>query len=323
MSDTIHEHLIYIHGVSQDNNLDHKTIYDNLHQGVETVKTQFPNRLAWEKADRCDVEWGWNYDAHSSPEANRLLAEAQDQFADRILPQIKEADDLTLNPLRFVLFTVRNLMIRGFSDMFYYASRDGKSSIRATVASQIMQCINQPLEKGEPISLTLLGHSAGSVVAFDFLFYLFAPEDILKKHEFIETKYENIDDSTLKDFEKLRQLAVDKKLRIRRLITFGSPISMLAFRSNAVLDILANGNQLNPSNYGLDQNHQIFGNPLTGPRWVNFWDQDDFISWPVKPLMQNTSTIQDIYTDVGDRVATAHNKYWSSKVVHEEIAAHW
>ena len=319
----MHEHLIYIHGVSQDNYRSHQEIYDSLHQGIQEVKTPFPHRSTWEKASRCDVEWGWNFDDQNSPEGNHLLAEAQDQFANDILPKIKDAGDITWNPLRMLLFTMRNLMIKGFSDMFYYASRDGKSSIRATVASQIMHCIKQPLEQGEPISLTLIGHSAGSVVAFDFLFYLFAPQDILKKQEFIEKKLEVSDHETQDDFEKLRQLAEDNKLRIRRLITFGSPISMLAFRSNAVVEILASGGQLNPSHYGLDQNHPVFGEELQGPRWINFWDKDDIISWPVKSLMQNPWMIEDIYTDVADRIAIAHNQYWESKVIYEKIAAYW
>ncbi|MGB3531969.1 MAG: hypothetical protein WBA13_00465 [Microcoleaceae cyanobacterium] len=323
MSNTIQEHLIYIHGVSQDNNQSHESVYNMLHQGVEAVRSPFPNRSLWDKSSRCDVEWGWNYHNEAFPDGNHLLAEAQDRFAEAILPEIKDEKDITWNPLRMLLFTMRTLMIKGFSDMFYYASRDGKSSIRATVASQIMQCIKQPLEEGKPISLTLMGHSAGSVVAFDFLFYLFAPQNILKEQEFIETQLEEIDVDTLKDFEKLRHLAENKKLRIRRLITFGSPISMLAFRSNAVVQILANGGKLNPSHYGLDQNHPIFGSALKGPRWVNFWDKDDIISWPVEPLMQNAFMIKDIYADVGDRIATAHNEYWDNKIVHENIAEIW
>ena len=330
MPDTIPEYLIYIHGVSRDNRQPHQPIYDDLHNGVRAVDTLFPNKNDWEAAKRCYVEWGWNYDNHLNPEGDHLLAEAQDQFADKILSQVQAAKDSTINPLRMFLSPMRELMIKGFSDMFYYASRDGKSSIRATVASQIMRCIHDPLERGEPISLTLLGHSAGSVVAFDFLFYLFAPQEILASHEsekreFIEKQYDNINvnSETREDFKKLRKLAEQQKLRVRRLITFGSPISMLAFRSNAVLEILAQGQQLNPSHYGLDQNPAVFGAALDGPRWINFWDKDDIIAWPVQFLMQDSPVVADIYTDVADRITTVHNKYWTSKVVYKEIAAHW
>jgi hypothetical protein len=323
MSNTIHEYLIYIHGVSQNNNHNHEGAYNSLHNGITAVGTQFLNRADWERANRCNIEWGWNFNGHPFPTGDRLLAEAQEKFAVPILPLIKHAQDLTVNPARLPLFTLRELMIKGFSDMFYYASRDGKSSIRATVASQIIQCISQPLERGEPISLTFFGHSAGSVVAFDFLFYLFASQEILKKHEFIENKNSEISSDQIADFNKLRQLAESKKIRVRRLITFGSPISMLAFRSNAVLEILANDDKLKPYDYGLEHNFEVFGDPLSEPRWINFWDKDDIISWPIEPLMQSSPAVKDIYTDVGDRVATVHNNYWSNKTVHKQIALYW
>lgn len=335
MSNKNNEYLIYIHGISQDNNSDHIQTYNKLHDGISSVKNNFPNRSDWEEANRCYVEWGWNFDGQSSGDdtlsdhashatlSDRLLADAQDKFAQRILPEIKKASDWTLNPSRLLLFTLRELMIKGFSDMFYYTSRDGKNSVRATVASQIIQSVNEPLEKDQPISLTFLGHSAGSVVAFDFLFYLFAPEEVLKKHEFIEPDFKNVDDSTIKDFKKLRKLAEAKKLRVRRLITFGSPISMLAFRSNAVLEILAQGNKLNPHHYGLNQNPEVFGNILSQPRWINFWDKDDVISWPVTALMQDSPLVEDIYSDAGDKVSKVHNQYWEDKKVHQQIAVHW
>lgn len=323
MFEKINEYLIYIHGVSQENNQNHRETYNSLHDGVTAVKRDFPNRADWVSANRCDVEWGWHYDTQVSFEGDRLLAAAQEKFAERVFPQIEETRDWTANPVRLMLESLRELTIKGFSDMCYYASRDGKNSIRATIAAQILQSIRQPLENNEPISLTFLGHSAGSVVAFDFLFYLFAPQEILKQHEFIEIERYDVTADRVEDFRKLRHLAETGKLRVRRLITFGSPISMLAFRSNAVLEILANGNKLNSSYYGFDRNPEGFGNPLPGARWLNFWDKDDFIAWPVTELMEDSPAVEDIYTDIGDRTTTVHNEYWKSKVMHEEIAARW
>ncbi|ANV86900.1 hypothetical protein [Picosynechococcus sp. PCC 7117] len=321
----MHEYLIYIHGVSPENNPDQTETYDQLHKGVGKVSTNFPNRSDWEKAKRCDIKWG----SEQSPvlEGDYLLAKAQDELAKKLLGHIQQTSDWTINPARLLLSTLRELMIRGFSDMFYYVSQDGKRSIRRSVSSQIIQCIQEPLEKNEPISLTFLGHSAGSVIAFDFLFYLFASQSILsnKDHDFIEVGNEDSSEVNhiLQDFEKLRKLADNKRLRVRRLFTFGSPISMLAFRSNAVLDILAQGNALNFHDYGLADNPEVFGQSLNGARWINFWDKDDIIAWPVEGLMQESSAIKDIYVDIGDHISTVHNLYWNSKKVHEEIAALW
>ena len=319
---TTREHLIYIHGVSHNNNQSHLELYDQLHDGILS-KQKSPNVATWRQSKRCNVEWGWNYDKAKDPEADRLLAEAQEQFADKVLNQTKATTDWSLNPTRLIVQSLRQIMIKGFSDMFYYSSRDGKSSIRETVASQILKCIQQPLEADQPISLTFLTHSAGSVIAFDFLFYLFAPEEVVKAHEFIELAYDSDTNSTSKDFKKLRELADSNKLRVRRLVTLGSPISMLSFRSNAVLKILAEGNGLNPSYYGLDKNPEIFGNALSEPRWINFWDKDDLISWPVSSLMQKSAAVKDIYLDVGDSIRKSHNQYWSNEAVYENIAARW
>ncbi len=322
MSNQNNEYIIYIHGVSQENNLPHTETYNQLHQGIQAVSSKdFPHRQTWQEANRCDVEWGWD---HSSIENNsngdRFLADAQDQFGDDILQTVKDTSDFTIRPARLLNPELRDLMIKGFSDMFYYCSYDGKNSVRATVASQIIKSIKQPLANNEPISLTLMGHSAGSIVAFDLLFYLFAPDDVLNKHEFIEKKNNT---EIIEDFKHLRTLAQAQKLRIRRLITFGSPISMLAFRSNAVVKILAEGEKLNPDDYGLNQNPEIFGEALAQPRWLNFWDKDDIISWPVQPLMQNSPTIKDIYPYVSNNIAKAHNEYWDNEKVHQQIAQYW
>ena len=68
-------------------------------------------------------------------------------------------------------------MVYGFSDMFYYVSTDGKAAIRGDT-EQIVQFVEAGQgDPREPISLTMVGHSAGSVIAFDFCYYLFAQED--------------------------------------------------------------------------------------------------------------------------------------------------
>ncbi len=316
-----HEYLIFIHGVSQDSESSeddgltpkekHQQSYDSLYEGISKVGSSFPNRAEWKLATPCYIEWGSNFDQQPDPKGDRLLAAAQDNFANRILPNVQDSKDFALNPVRAFLPTLRTLMIKGFSDMFYYVSREGKNSVRKTIALQILECIQEPLASGEPISLTFFGHSAGSVVAFDFLFSLFFSQE----HLFLEDEMD-------KDIKELRSLVAARKLRVRRLITFGSPISMLAFRSDAVLKVLANNRRLNPSDYGFDQDLAT-DSPLTGGRWLNFWDKDDLISWPVEPLMKKSDSLQDIYLDAGDHISSVHNEYWTSKKMHAEIAARW
>jgi hypothetical protein len=185
----------------------------------------------------------------------------------------------------------------------------------------------------------MLAHSAGSVVAFDFLFYLFyvahkvehfidlsliqPPSDA----SVIQPEATAPVEKTMSALQKLRELAQQDKLRIRRLYTFGSPITSTIFRSDAVLKILsreAGSNLLDVSCHGLNRNPAAFGQPLTGPRWINIWDKDDPIAWPVEPLMTGAgTTVIDKYLDVSDNPMRAHTVYWDNVRVHEVIGNSW
>src|SRR5882672_10982516 len=192
------------------------------------------------------------------------------------------------------------------------------------------------------ISLTLLGHSAGSVVAYDLLFYLFYTER--KIQNFIDVKKVKAPPSdagtpadltapakidTLGDLQRLKAMAQLGQLRVRRLFTFGSPITPLAFRSDAVLSILARPeggtkpNRLTAEHYGLTANPETF-ETLHGPRWVNFWDKDDPIAWPVEPLMlQTPDVVKDMYVGVSDDITNGHGEYWKDEEFQKLVAEAW
>lgn len=342
------EYLIYIHGISQEYDKSHDEAYDNLHTGISaSISRGVPKWDEWNNAKRCDVEWGWDCESEG-PQAkgHRLLAEAQEKLAARLYPSIEQATDFNLNPARAIVPGARELMLKGVGDMFYYASEDGQNSVRLEVLSTILnaQGIQERLQNDRPFSITLFGHSAGSVIAFDFLLYLFAngedgqqtrSNEASKKFSFINFEAPSVKNSKLNllrggeslksNLEKFRDMAQNGKVRVRRLVTFGSPISQLVFRSDRFLEILAKGDRLNASQFGLDRNPEVFGEPLEGPRWINLWDKDDILAWPVEPLVQeeDTNVVADIYTNVSSLISNAHNLYWDSKIVHEQIAKHW
>ena len=200
-----------------------------------------------------------------------------------------------------------------------------QAAVRLAVARQIVSYLKKVRRNAQtrPISLTLIGHSAGSVVAFDFLFYLFFTNPG-NRHRYIDPARPGAT-GAMNELKKLRSLAQRDRLRIRRLITFGSPITPLACRSDSVLQLLADNRQLDPAQYGLDRNPPGFDR-LTGPRWINLWDKDDAIAWPVEPLMKSTGRappVEDIYVDVSDSTLSAHEAYWRSSRVHKVIAEHW
>lgn len=304
------EIVFYIHGVSPNRHGGmHTDCYEALHEGIRQagVHADFPSEFG-------GAEWGWNFDdgeAHS----HQALTNAQRQFGGEVLPLISAAKDFTINPARLLVNGLRSLVFFGFGDMFYYVSADGKRAVRQEVAKQILDHVNGRLgDQERPISLTLLGHSAGSVIAFDFLYYLFNR----RSHDFLKS---GADDDTRQGVQWLRQLAQSGRLQLRRLITFGSPISLVAFRSDALVEIIGRGEKLRSEDYGLTSQVESHAAP-TGARWINLWDKDDPIAWPVAPIM-DSQLAQDIYVDVSCRVSAAHDAYWNSSKVHGTIAGKW
>ena len=313
----INEIVIYIHGVSNEpRGRSHDSEYQSLHRGIAKNLSTWPSEYL-------GIEWGWNYKNVPKPQSQELLTDAQRLLGARAIQAVDAPWDFTINPGRLFLGDLRKLVIYGFADMFYYVSKDGKKAVRNTAATQVIDYLTPILNDENPnISLTLLGHSAGSVVAFDFLFYLF----YTSTHNFLLDASTKKEKDLQTEFSKLRDLAQKDKLRIRRLITFGSPITSLACRSDSILEILAANDKLNPVHYGLDRNPPNFGEQLKGPRWINIWDKDDPIAWPVEPIMKQAPSVEvlkDIYIDVSDSISDSHNEYWKSDDVQKTIANMW
>ena len=306
----VQEIVFYIHGVSSDaDGGEHPQQYQTLHDGIRGHMTgnDWPD-------DFKGAEWGWQFDGGES-KSHRALATAQLSLSTEVLELLDRQSDFTLNPTRAVVNGLREIMLFGFADIFFYVSEDGKRAIRRTISDQLLEFIKLKSSPDSQLSLTLIGHSAGSTMAFDFLYYLFSQRS---GHEFLASSEEN---ATLEGLDALKQLVHEKKLRLRRLVTMGAPISMTAFRSDALVEIFARGERLRPVDYGLEST--LNGLPdLEGPRWINIWDKDDPISFPIAPIM-NSPLAQDVYVDVSDFVSDAHTVYWESPRVHRTIASMW
>lgn len=299
--------IFYIHGVTpQRAPSPHKNIYRKLHDGVRAQNPDWPG--SYEGA-----EWGWNPGEETSHD-QELLSQAQHQLGNRVLPTVSNARDFSLNPARLALNQLREINFFGFSDMFYYTSGTGKEAVRATICRQLLEFVeaNDPSTE-TPVRLTLVGHSAGCVIGFDLLFHLFHPsEPPFTAHCFV-------DRTSKKESLRLRELSGSGALKIRRFITLGNPLTAMALRHDRVVEAVAAGEKLNPVHYGL-----IPDPDLPGPRWMNIWDRDDPLAWPVEPLMETESgAVRDVYVNVSDWITKAHNAYWTSKAAHKAIAERW
>ena len=338
----VHEVIAYVHGVTPIDQTDHVAQYANLHNAItaQAAKLDPPKQIP---PRYCGVEWGWD-PTNGQGKSHQLLNKAEEMLGKRALAAASDPSDWTINPMRIAVDKFRPLMIFNFSDMFYYASQDGKNALRYAMANSIIEhlrSLNVDLDN-DAVSLTLIAHSAGSVIAFDFLFALFYHPR--QARDFIDPALVKTGPSekgptaaaspdevekTLNDLDRLKSLAEAGRLRARRLFTFGSPVTPLAFRADSLLNILARddndprGNRVDGAQYGLTTNGN-FQDPLPNPRWVNFWDKDDPIAWPVEPLMKQAGAeVKDVYIDVSDSATNAHTSYWENKEFHRRIAEFW
>jgi pimeloyl-ACP methyl ester carboxylesterase len=337
----VHEVVVYIHGV-----MGHATTkawdpatntMDAFRLRHERQYREFHDRLVDELAHldkvqdaipRVDVEWGWatTTDGHKGHE---LLTHAQAWLGDRVMEKVERQRDLgSLRPMVNTALGgqggARRLVMYGIADAFYYTSQDGKADVRNAVAKQIkarLRDVGGPQWKNKRFSLTLVGHSAGSLVAFDLLYYIFGA-----KNAAVDDRFPDI-----AELHKMAHGSADeRRLRVRQLVTMGSPITPFAIRSNAVVELLARDEQMDPKDYGLTDRQDFPGElklKTPRPRWLNFWDRDDLISYPVEPLMNNPAVggkiVKDVHPDVSDSLGKAHEDFWKDDKVTDIIARYW
>jgi hypothetical protein len=295
---------VLIHGITpQMDPRGSKAEYDMLINSVNAALVERGKRPF--SGRRIYVEWGWQ--SGQSTQKDRYLAELERKLMTGVHSALSQVSDFTLNPARFAYRPLRELFLFGVPDLFYYISTDGEKALRRHVfdyvARQIRELTRSPATH---LSLTLFGHSAGSVIAHDLLFHLFSKRDP-EKHE---------EPAMVQDLNPVRGLIRQGRLRIRRLFTFGSPLSILSLRSDSLIDKVRNDELLQPGNLGLRTS-----DGLSNPRWVNFWDQDDVISAPLSFLYANEDgVIEDHYVNMGSFFPTVHTAYWASMRMAEYIA---
>jgi hypothetical protein len=119
-----------------------------------------------------------------------------------------------------------------------------------------------------------------------------------------------------KRLAQLREMTEDGRLTLKRLITMGSPISMLILRSDRRIRDLAYGGRVSPSSVGIDGS----GEKPDDPAWVNIWNKYDPISFPVAPIMEEGAPVTDFHVRVAWNPLKSHTGYWTSKNVHRLLA---
>lgn len=290
---------IFIHGVSpEEKPKSHKAEYAALFKAIN-VGLKDRNKPALSKP--VYVEWGRKYPG--SQGMDQYLAQVERKL-NALVKESMGVDNYSSVPIAYK--AIRELLFFAVADLMYYVSSDGEKALRRHVfrdlANKITDLANQKFNR---ISLTFFTHSAGTLITHDLLYHLFGKK--YKKGELVGNEVKDI-----MNYARKKSLTDTSAtlLRVRRLYTFGSPISLLSIRANSLINKLSSPKieLLDTENIGLRA-----ADGFENPRWVNFWDKDDLIAAPVSFLYKNTTgVIEDVPINAGSFLPKAHTEYWYS-----------
>jgi hypothetical protein len=173
----------------------------------------------------------------------------------------------------------------------YTTSHD--NLIRSTMIEKISRYVREPF--------TILAHSLGSVIINDILFHT---KQGLNKLSTEDQKYYN--KLIIPGFSSFTEFANEVQKNLQSFVSFGSPISLF-----------------------LQQEIRKFGAPnppkaqppvANNQKWINIYDEDDFLGYPVIPFFDNpNNNCFDKEINVGFGF-NAHGNYWDNREVARTIA---
>jgi hypothetical protein len=172
---------------------------------------------------------------------------------------------------------------------------ESPNNIRTTVWAKM----KAGLAHGGPYSI--VAHSLGSVIAFDFLYHLFI-ENVL---------FDPVQDPTAS--------IADLQRRFAGLYTMGSPIGLFMLRKGSLWKREEDARRGGPP-------FSEIKNPLPqGRTWQNFWDKQDLIAYPLERLFALNAgnagrPLADVPVGTGPDPISSHIRYWSSAEVAEKIS---
>jgi hypothetical protein len=170
---------------------------------------------------------------------------------------------------------------------------EADNKIRATVWDQMRKYLD--LGAGQVCPFSIIGHSLGSVIAYDFIFALMQRNKIF---DFAGTP-------------KLDETAINNwKHAFQNLYTMGSPIGLFMMRHR---DLWQNdfAKLVNP----VEKNSKL-------RFWLNIWDKDDLVAYPLEKIFKNQDgkALTDVEVDTGMLMPWAHTKYWEDAETARAIA---
>lgn len=203
-------------------------------------------------------------------------------------------------PLRYG--RLRGFMLDFAADAIAYqpthADRSAYDAIHAEVAATLKRLATRA---GARAPLVMIGHSLGSVIASNYLYDLLKP-----RRSFMAAEVR----------ARIGKSPLERGETLARFYTMGSPIALWSLRYPGF------GVPVTLPRRRLARHH-----PGIEPRWVNFYDPDDVIGYPLKPLNERyrEAVDEDRAVDVGSLLTRwnplSHTGYWGDSEVADVIAA--
>ena len=263
--------LIFIHGMGEGSSRkSYEILWNNIKKNLQN-----PNNFT-KNYERIDVEW------------QTVTYKAEKKIFNSAFPKV----DPSFTPSAFSVFqpikAARWFMTFYVGDIIAYtADPENTNGIRKGVWEQIKaHCKTGPY--------SILAHSLGSIIAFDYLYKLFETDTLL----FPDGGNTKID--SFKD-------------HFRHLFTFGSPIGLFLLRQGKL--------------WANNQPFSTIKNPVPkGCTWLNFYDKQDVAAYPLKRLFATNKAnkglpLEDIEVQTGNLVFDSHTDYWENDELAINIAS--
>jgi hypothetical protein len=320
------EIAVFVHGITPNRGaVSSEKYYDGLNVNLENyynlLKSPEDADYPFDDDHRIYVHYGLMLPNTSKVASiSDDLVEAQSIIADLDRKAWNSAQDNSESFYRSKVITgARDLILYGMSDAVYYMSDEGTREIRGSIINQVFRALQQrgyiindgSSIGGKKMSFTIFAHSLGTLVMYDILNSIFTDHEEDAEGVYTEFGSEMI-------VAGLKVLKQNNRIRIRKLYSFGSQMSLMHLRKENSISETLNNRWNDVSN--------LFHNDdgLPDPRWINYWDKDDVLGYPIEFLYTpraetGEKIVRDVHVDVNDYAP--HEFYWFSEEMAFDISA--
>ncbi len=203
------------------------------------------------------------------------------------------------DPMRFT--RLRQFMVNFAADAIAYQPAPSDRTAYDAIHARVATALSRLAERAGPRApLCLIAHSLGTVIASNYMYDL-----AKRRNSFLSPSVRS----------RINGTPLERGETLSRFYTLGSPIALWSLRYPSFGD---------PIRFPLGK--LSLHHPGLQPRWVNFYDPDDVIGYPLKPLNARYRTVvsEDRPVNVGSWLTNwnplSHTGYWNDSKIAEGIS---